>query len=475
MRQEQSSPERSSKIFVNYRREDSAGHAGRLFDRLSARFPARVFMDIDNLEPGVDFVEVIETAVGSCEVLIVVIGNEWLSVKDAAGRRRLDDPADYVRLEIATALQRQVRVIPVLVQRASMPRAEELPPDLVKLARRNAIELSDARWAYDVDRLIRTIEEVLQGLELRAPKAAAGSAVATFLAAEHREAAPPATVARAARWRAWIALPAAVVVAGIGWWMVARQQATNGAAAPPLSGSAAAVSAPSAPAPSAPVPAAPSRSTATRPAPVPTAPARSAASRPAPAPSPPAGAASTPSAPTPSLPARSALVPSPKAPDAAGSRGANGTDAAPVTVKKGMTWQLDGTNPTAGTIDIGCDNGNHPCDAYKGDTACTERLPILCIKKQGAGFPLPLPAGADNTDRYHRWSGGIVGTTEATMPPAARAAANALCVKKFGLSWRVAEFHDGWAWHFQASGSVDDLNGRFWVDINDQPNATCWQ
>src|ERR1700674_2714212 len=141
------------------------------------------------------------------------------------------------------------------------------------------------------------------------------------------------------------------------------------------------------------------------------------------------------------------------------------------TVKKGMTWQLDGTNPTARTIDVGCGNG---CDAYKGDTAWTGRVAILCIKKQGAGFPLPLPAGVDNTDRYHQWSGGIVGTTEATVPPTERAAANALCVEKFGEGWRVAEFHDGWGWHFQASGSVGDSHGRFWVDVNDQP-ATCWK
>lgn len=155
-------PSRAANIFVNYRREDSAGHAGRLFDRLSNRFPGRVFMDIDTIEPGVDFVEVINKAVGCCEVLIVVIGREWLSLKDAAGQRRLDDPQDFVRLEVATALERNIRVIPVLVEGAPMPRPESLPPELATLARRNAIELSDARWAFDVDRLIKTIEGVIQ-------------------------------------------------------------------------------------------------------------------------------------------------------------------------------------------------------------------------------------------------------------------------------------------------------------------------
>jgi hypothetical protein len=170
-----------------------------------------------------------------------------------------------------------------------------------------------------------------------------------------------------------------------------------------------------------------------------------------------------------------ALPPS-SAPGTAGSHGANIPVTAPAIGRKGMTWQLDSTNPTTRTIDVGCGVGNNPpCNAYEGDTACTERLPILCIQKEGAGFPLPLPAGVNDTDRYHRWSGGVVRTTEATVPPTTRAAAHALCVKQFGPGWRVAEFHDGWGWHFQAHGSVDDPNRRFWVDINDQAGATCWQ
>lgn len=163
-----SSPAGSANVFINYRREDTAGHAGRLFDRLSTRFPGQVFMDIDTLEPGVDFVEVIERAVSTCRLLIVLIGNTWLEARDLGGSRRLDDSADFVRIEIAMALQRKIRVIPVLVHGARMPRAEELPPDLANLARRNAIELSDARWAYDAERLIRTIEEILQPLDARA-------------------------------------------------------------------------------------------------------------------------------------------------------------------------------------------------------------------------------------------------------------------------------------------------------------------
>eukprot|EP01041_Mallomonas_annulata_P016357 gene16357-biopygen9244 len=103
-------------IFISYRRDDSAGYAGRLYDRLAAQFGAdRVFMDVAGIELGTDFVTAIEQAVGSCKVLIVVIGDEWLSTTDTAGRRRLDDPHDFVRLETSVALEREIRVVPVLV------------------------------------------------------------------------------------------------------------------------------------------------------------------------------------------------------------------------------------------------------------------------------------------------------------------------------------------------------------------------
>src|SRR6185369_8101255 len=135
----QSSTTAFSGIFVSYRREDAAGHAGRLFDRLVSHFGRdRIFMDVDAIEPGQDFVTVIENAVGSCEILIAVIGKDWLSSTGRTGR--LNNPNDFVRLEIGTALSRDVRVIPVLVERASMPKPEDLPEDLVKLTRRNAVE-----------------------------------------------------------------------------------------------------------------------------------------------------------------------------------------------------------------------------------------------------------------------------------------------------------------------------------------------
>src|ERR1043165_6570585 len=153
--------EQFSGIFISYRREDCAGHAGRLFDRLSAHFGNdQVFMDIDHIEPGEDFARVIEEAVGSCEILIALMGRSWLMSRDETGRR-LDNPNDFVRLEIAATLARGVRVIPLLVQGAQMPRAQDLPEDLLPLSRRNVLELSDARWKYDVDQLIGTLEKVL--------------------------------------------------------------------------------------------------------------------------------------------------------------------------------------------------------------------------------------------------------------------------------------------------------------------------
>lgn len=161
----QSASKQFSGIFVSYRRDDSSGHAGRLSDRLSAHFGnEQIFMDIDQIEPGEDFVEVIENAVGSCEILIAIIGRQWLSSVDGSSPR-LNNPNDFVRLEIIAALNRDIRVIPVLVQGATMPNPQDLPDDLSKLSRRNALELSDRRWNRDVDQLIVALEKILRTRE----------------------------------------------------------------------------------------------------------------------------------------------------------------------------------------------------------------------------------------------------------------------------------------------------------------------
>ncbi|MDO9597099.1 MAG: toll/interleukin-1 receptor domain-containing protein [Azoarcus sp.] len=154
-------------IFVSYRRQDSQSAAGRLSDHLKEHMlGVPIFRDVETIEPGMDFVEAIERALESCAVLVAVIGPRWVSVTDDAGRRRLDNTNDYTRLEIATALRRNdVRVIPVLVDGATMPAAEDLPADLEGLARRNAIELSDKRWEYDVSQLVVTLRKVLNVVE----------------------------------------------------------------------------------------------------------------------------------------------------------------------------------------------------------------------------------------------------------------------------------------------------------------------
>lgn len=147
-----------TKIFISYRRADSEGYVGRLYDQLVQRFDkSEVFMDVDKIKAGEDFPSVLDKALSSCDALVAVIGPQWLNCRDQTGKRRLDDPQDFVRIEIATALKRNIKVIPALVQRASLPKSEELPPELRGLLRHNAIELSHDRFFFDVDRLSEAI------------------------------------------------------------------------------------------------------------------------------------------------------------------------------------------------------------------------------------------------------------------------------------------------------------------------------
>jgi hypothetical protein len=161
------------KVFICYRREDTAAHAGRLYDSMVARFGERnVFMDVE-IEPGVDFVERITSVVSGCLVLIVVMGREWATVEGPDGGARIADPGDFVRLEVETALRRpEVTPIPVLVSGARMPRPEQLPEPLRPLTRRNALELSDARWRYDVGRLQTALEDLIGELTATRDRAA---------------------------------------------------------------------------------------------------------------------------------------------------------------------------------------------------------------------------------------------------------------------------------------------------------------
>jgi hypothetical protein len=145
-------------IFISYRREDAEGQAGRLYKDLAQHFGEQaVFMDVAGIEPGRDFRKAIDEHVGSCGVLLALIGKSWMEAKDGAGMRRLDDAGDFVRLETKSALKRDIPVVPVLVHGATMPRADQLPEDIKELAYRNAIELTHARWDSDLSVLIKAL------------------------------------------------------------------------------------------------------------------------------------------------------------------------------------------------------------------------------------------------------------------------------------------------------------------------------
>jgi TIR domain/VHL beta domain len=149
-------------IFLNYRRDDAAGAAGRLHDYLARRFPRRdLLMDVDAIEPGFDFVKQLETQVSQCDALLALIGPHWLVAEDEQGRRRLEDEKDYVRIEIASALKRGIPVIPVLLDGTPMPSQSELPDDLKSLTRRQALELRHTRFAVDADAIVSALKHRL--------------------------------------------------------------------------------------------------------------------------------------------------------------------------------------------------------------------------------------------------------------------------------------------------------------------------
>jgi hypothetical protein len=207
------------RILLSYRREDSAPYAGRLYDHLSQRFGRdNIFMDVATIKPGQDFFTVIEQSVASCDVLVAVIGKGWLTSSEAGKGRRLDQRDDFVRLEIAIALKRQITVIPALVGGAAMPQPEDLPDDLDGLSRRQAIEISDTRFHEDVDRLIESL-----------PAQSEPSTAAASPDAHHRrESGAP---------RRWLFALAALVVAAMAlayWLLPARDGAPGNAQdAPP--------------------------------------------------------------------------------------------------------------------------------------------------------------------------------------------------------------------------------------------------
>jgi hypothetical protein len=153
-----------NRIFINYRREDSIVAAGRLHDRLAQTFGHKnVFMDVDDIPAGVDFAKYLSDQVTASRVLLAVIGPTWLDAKDASGRRRIDDLDDFVAIEITAALARNIRVIPVLVEGARMPKADGLPDPLKPLARRQAVDLGQLQFGRDVEALVERVREALNG------------------------------------------------------------------------------------------------------------------------------------------------------------------------------------------------------------------------------------------------------------------------------------------------------------------------
>ena len=156
------SPPKGRGIFISYRRSDSSGYVGRIAEKLRKNFRRRhVFRDLSTLVPGDKFPDAIRKALQESSVLLAIVGPEWLQTKDENGQARLSKPEDFVRLEILTALEQRLRVIPVLVGNAGMPKAHELPKDLQEFADCHAFELSDLRWEYDLGRLVAAIRPIV--------------------------------------------------------------------------------------------------------------------------------------------------------------------------------------------------------------------------------------------------------------------------------------------------------------------------
>jgi TIR domain len=169
-------------IFISYRREDTAADAGRLYDHLSDRFGEdRVFMDIDSIAIGLDFTKAVIEAVSICNMLLVLVGRGWLSITDGKGRRRIDIPDDWVRVEIEAALLRDIPVVPVLVDGAAMPQAEDLPSSLRPFVRRQAFLLSHTGFKSEIVDLMAAVDKVLEAGSSRSaevPKTASADRVA---------------------------------------------------------------------------------------------------------------------------------------------------------------------------------------------------------------------------------------------------------------------------------------------------------
>ena len=155
--------ETSRSLFVCYRRDDAPDAAGRIYDSLADAFGREsVFMDIDTIPLGVNFVSYISQQLQHCAAVLVIMGRDWTTIRDAEGRRRIDVHADHVRVEIATALKQGIPLFPVLLQNATMPRPTDLPEDIQDLAFHNGLRLTPEFWRAGVERLIKELDRVMK-------------------------------------------------------------------------------------------------------------------------------------------------------------------------------------------------------------------------------------------------------------------------------------------------------------------------
>ncbi len=204
---------RGRSIFLSYRRDDSEGESGRLFDDLVRAYgDDSVFMDVAGIEPGLDFRKAIDDNVAGCGVLLAIIGPTWATVTGSDGTRRLDNPNDFVRLEVGSALKRGIPVIPVLVHEARMPALEQLPDDLKDLRYRNSVELTHARWNSDVVLLVAALKNYVAGQPAN-PAEPVHANVPVQLPAPQPSAPVPAAASVKSRTPLWIGLAALAIVA----------------------------------------------------------------------------------------------------------------------------------------------------------------------------------------------------------------------------------------------------------------------
>jgi hypothetical protein len=217
----------SQGVFISYRRDDAPGYTRALYEALEKQFgAAQVYMDVDAIKPGVDFVEALEAALASCHILIAVIGENWLIASNDRGRR-IDDPNDFVRMEIATALKRGIPVVPLLVEGATMPSAEDVPSDLKPLARRNALAISHARFSGDLARVVAAIDETVSAAVGPIQSAREYEAVT-------KDAEKPRDVRVTVAWIGACAIVLAALIAGVFAW-VGREAPSGSASTPNVS------------------------------------------------------------------------------------------------------------------------------------------------------------------------------------------------------------------------------------------------